>query len=312
MAKNASAGRTAPKHPVGLVADRTGLTPDVLRAWERRYGVVSPKRGTGGHRLYSDDDIHRLTLLSKLAQNGRPVGQIASFTVAALERLVADDAGGQASHERPAHEHRERALKGARDLDTAALSQSLRRALLSLGTPAFLEEVLAPLIVNIGDDWHAGRIGIAHEHAASATMEHILSGLIHDFSVSNGAPHVLLATPVGERHGLGAMMAAAAAAHDQWNVTWLGTDLPAAQIAAAAKHHAVNVVALSAVAANRATVRAELKTLRRQLAPGTPLLVGGSAAILTKDIEGVVAVRDLTHWRSLLRQHAPPTFAKGA
>jgi DNA-binding transcriptional MerR regulator len=301
--------RSTARHPVGLVADRTGLTPDVLRAWERRYRVVAPGRGDGGHRLYSDDDVHRLTLLSKLARNGRQVGRIASLTIAALERLVAEDAGGQASRERPAHEHHARAIAAARALDTAALSQALRRALLSLGTPAFLEDVLAPVITGIGDDWHEGRIGVAHEHAATAAIEHLLAWIVREFDVGGNAPRVLLATPAGERHALGAMIAAAAASHDQWSVTWLGTDLPAAQIAAAAAQHAVHVVGLSAVAPNRGAARAEIETVRRELDDAIPLLIGGAAADLAKDLDGVVAVRDLTHWRALLRQHAPPSTA---
>jgi DNA-binding transcriptional MerR regulator len=305
------ASRSTPRHPVGLVADRTGLTPEVLRAWERRYGVVSPERGDGGHRLYSDDDVHRLTLLAKLAANGRQVGRIAALTVAALERLVAEDAGGQ-SRERPASEHHERALAAARVLDTAAFAQALRRALLSLGTPAFLEDVLAPVITDIGDDWHAGRISVAHEHAATAAIEHLLGWIIREFDVGAGAPRVLLSTPAGERHALGGMIAAAAAALDQWHVTWLGPDLPAAQIASAAAHHAVHVVGLSTIAPNRGAAKTEIRAVRRGLSDGVPLLVGGAASDLARNIEGVIAVRDLTHWRALLRQYAPPTTTAAA
>src|SRR5512135_303854 len=82
----------APRHPIRVVAERTGLSPDVLRAWERRYGVVAPARSAAGQRLYSDADIDRFALLAKATRSGRPHGPTASLPLEELRRLVAEDA----------------------------------------------------------------------------------------------------------------------------------------------------------------------------------------------------------------------------
>ena len=294
------------RHPIRVVTERTGLSPDVLRAWERRYGVVNPERSEGGQRLYSDADIHRLSLLLKASQVGRAVGQVASLPPEELARMVAEDADRGAARPTPAADHRAVAFAAVRDLEPERLRSTLRRAVLSLGVPAFLEQVLTPLLVQIGEEWHAGRLGIAQEHAATAAVEQLLGWIVQEFAVPEDARRVLLATPAHSRHSLGAMIAAAAAAHDGWHVIWLGTDLPAGQIAVAARRHEADVVGLSVITADDPdAVSAEVAALRDELAAETPLLIGGSGAAALRPVAGLTPVRDLAHWRSLLRSHAP-------
>src|SRR5512141_668232 len=84
-----------PRYPVRLVALRTGLTPHVLRAWERRYGVVSPGRTEGGQRLYSELDIERLRLLRRLTDGGHAIRRIASLPLAELARLDEETGGAE-------------------------------------------------------------------------------------------------------------------------------------------------------------------------------------------------------------------------
>ena len=294
------------RHPIGVVSDRTGLSPHVLRAWERRYGVVEPTRTEGGQRLYSDDDISRLSLIVKASQVGRPVGSLAVLPISELALLVAQDADQGRVRTSPTSEVRARALAAVRDMAPDRLQSLLRHSVLSLGTPAFLEQVLSPLLVDIGTEWHTGRIGIAHEHAASAAVQQLLGWLIHELDVQVDAPSVLLATPAGQRHSQGAMIAAAAAAHDGWHVVWLGADLPAAQIAAAGHEHDVDVVAVSVTTTDDLDgLRSELRDLRKTLDANTPLYVGGLGAGALEPVDGIGEARDLAHWRSILRTHAP-------
>jgi DNA-binding transcriptional MerR regulator len=293
------------RHPIRVVAERTGLTPHVLRAWERRYGVVTPLRTEGGQRFYTDDDIRRLSLLNKASHAGRAVGQIAQMSTDALAQLVAQDADQGAARLPVAADHRALAMAAVRDMAPDRLRAVLHRALLSLGTTAFLDSVLTPILQDVGTEWHAGRIGIAHEHAASAAVEQLLAWLVQELQGAPDAPHVLLATPAGQRHTQGALIAAVAAAHDGWRVTWLGADLPAAQISAAATRHSADVVGLSVATAESADqLRAEVDALRDSLNARTPLYVGGMAASVVAGADEVTVVRDLTHWRNLLRSHA--------
>ncbi len=272
--------RLLPRHPVRVVANRSGLSPHVLRAWERRYGVVVPTRSEGGQRLYSDEDLERLTLLHGLTADGAAISQVARLPLAELRRLALA---------RPAHEAatdgedlaaaRTAALEAAQALDAARLRRMLERGAVVLGVPTLLEEVVGPLLVQIGELWHAGRMTIAQEHFATAVVRRMLGWIFEMAQPDTSAPVLLSATPEGQIHEGGALLAAATAAGAGWRVIYLGAALPAAEIARAAAGTAARVVALSLVypAALPETAR-EIRALRAALPAGTILLVGGSAA----------------------------------
>ena len=140
-------------HPMRVVVKRTGLQPDLLRAWERRYGVVSPARSEGGQRLYTDSDIEHLILLRKAVSNGHNISRVADLDSSELRRLIQDQervgerAGG--SNETPRSEVEsarrfvELSLVAISQLDEDKLRQALNRAALNLSTAVFAEEVLA-------------------------------------------------------------------------------------------------------------------------------------------------------------------------
>lgn len=295
------------RHPIRVVSERTGLSPDVLRAWERRYGVVLPGRSVAGQRLYSDADIERLALLVKVTQTGRAVGQMASLSPDELRQLVAEDAERGISRPAPAAEYRERALTAVADFAPDRLQAVLRSALLSLGTSGFLDDVVTPLLRLIGDAWHRGEIGIAHEHAASAVVRGELSGLVAQLAVPEGAPRAVVGCLALERHELGAVLATAAAAHAGWRVAYLGPDVPAAEIARAALKHDAGIVGVSIVTpADASAAKAELHALRTSLRPGTALFAGGAGVPSLGSLgDGITTVKGLDHWRALLRLHAP-------
>ena len=296
-----------PRHPIRVVSERTGLSPDVLRSWERRHRAVVPGRSDAGQRLYSDDDVERLSMLVKATQAGRSVSMASSMSLAELRSLVAEDAERGASRPTPSVGYRERAYAAVVELAPERLQVVLRTALLSLGATTFLDDVVPPLLQRIGTAWHAGEIGIAQEHAASAVVRAELGWLVNALDVSEGAPRAVVACLARERHELGAALATAAAVHAGWRVAYLGPDLPAADIAAAASRHDADVVGISIVVPdNAAATRDELQELRRALRRRTALLAGGGgASSLGPLAEGITLVRDLAHWRALLRAHAP-------
>jgi methanogenic corrinoid protein MtbC1 len=295
-----SSARDIPRHPISVVTGRTGLSAHVLRAWERRYRVVHPARSRTGTRLYSDADVQRLSLLRSATRVGRAVASVAGLTTVALRRMVAEDAERASRRPTLPRSYHAAMMDAVRDLAPDRLEQLLRRALLSLGAVTFLEEVVAPVLAGIGEEWHEGRITIVQEHAASAALLQLLGVLVRELEVPGAAPRIVIATPRGERHAFGALMAAAAASHDGWHVTWLGVDLPAAQIAAGARQGSPRAVALSAVA-HSSSLAKELRALRLLLPAHVPLLVGGGGAARLAEVEGVTPVRDLAHWRALLR-----------
>ncbi|MDQ6635405.1 MAG: cobalamin-dependent protein [Gemmatimonadota bacterium] len=171
------------------------------------------------------------------------------------------------------------ALSLARALDAPALDATLRRAAATMGVWSFIERVAAPLLRRVGDEWHAGRLTPPQEHLVSTMLHDILGGTMRALPQQIGAPKVLVATPAGDRHAIGAALVGAASALEGWNVLYLGADLPAADIADAARAAGVRVVAISIVyTADRAHVLGELRSLCLRLPADVALIAGGAGA----------------------------------
>ncbi|HEX6599289.1 MAG TPA: cobalamin-dependent protein [Gemmatimonadaceae bacterium] len=267
------------RYPMRVVMSRTGLTADVLRAWERRYGAVQPYRSPAGQRLYSDRDVERLLLLRRATLDGHSIGAIATLEDQALEALLARSPATEAV---PPNEELTALLREAMHaterLDAIGLEATLRRATMALGATPFVDDFAPRFLVEVGERWHAGSVGVAHEHLATSLVRRALDRVIEAFTVLPRAPRIVVATPAGEQHELGAMLVAAAAAQEGWRVVYLGANLPAAEITAAAREVHARAVALSLIAAQGHQVVAELRATARELPEGTTLLVGGRTA----------------------------------
>ena len=293
--KEVSRPPTSGRHPIAVVAERTGLSQDVLRIWERRYGAVRPERAAGGRRLYTDADIERLGLLHAATRAGRSIGQVAPMSTNDLLALVGEDAEARSRSVRTmigpsdAAALVETALALTQSLNAAALDERLRREAAFIGLPAFVESVAAPLLRRIGDEWHAGRLSPAHEHLAASVLHDIIVETMRAFPRRGGAPGVLVVTPAGERHTIGAALVGAAAAVAGWNVLYLGADLPARDIADAARTAGVHMVAVSIVYIDdRDRVMQEMRALRSRLPPKTTLVAGGAGAgMLAAELTGI-------------------------
>ncbi|MGD8727316.1 MAG: MerR family transcriptional regulator [Gemmatimonadales bacterium] len=295
------------RHPIQVVVRRTALTADVLRAWERRYGAVEPERSPSGRRLYSDDDIERLRLLKRAADAGRSIGQIASHDTEALAAMVRDDEvqEAEAPHLEPAgpddaaaRQLVAEAMEAVGAMDVARLDAALRRDSVEMSELEFTQHVLAPLLHQIGDQWHAGTLSVAHEHVASAVTRRVVGDMLADSPGREAMPLIVVATPSGERHEFGALMAAATAAAAGWRVVYLGPDIPADSIAVAAERHAPRLVALSVV--NAPPALEEVAELRRRLPKDTTLVLGGRGFGGDATAEGVVYLADLKSFRAYL------------
>ncbi len=273
-----------PALPVRIVCERTGLTPDLLRAWERRYRAVAPARSAGRQRLYSEADVQRLELLVRALKGGRQIGRIAALSDDELRELIAADAR-KADRARPIRSDTaiETALSDSliaiERFDGIALEQVLRKAAMHLSADAVLDEVIGPLLFTVGSLWHQGQLKPANEHLASTTIHRVLTWMSTHTSPPPGAPVLLVGTPASQVHELGAMLAATTATGHGWRVVYLGASLPAEELARAAIHARADAVALSLVypVADPA-VGDELRRLRAALPPRVGLVIGGSAA----------------------------------
>lgn len=294
-------------HPIAVVAERTGLSRDVLRVWERRYRAVEPMRSAGGQRVYSDQQIERFRLLAAATRHGRTIGLVATLSNAQLTQLIEDDVIAAKSLETvtpkptavllpptrhsPPHardakrsEHLSEIVDAAMAYtmayDGASVERLFRRSIAEFGLLCVLDEVIPPFMIRIGEEWVEHQLSIAHEHLASAAVMSVLFDAMRAGQEKADAPRILIATPAGERHGIGAALVAATASLDGWTVVHLGVDVPASEICAAAEAVNASVVALSAVYVEDPTHLArEVALIREALASSVSLVVGGSAAL---------------------------------
>jgi len=283
------------RHSIKVVSRRTGLSPHVIRVWEKRYATIQPQRSNGNQRLYSEAEVERLALLKQIVDAGHNIGTVARLSTEQLRSLAAESAAPAAIstsaraasllksrtvHEaRPAGEFVQAAFAAVKEMDAVALEQVLDEASVSLGQMALLNQVISPLVQQVGAAWREGTIKVAHEHLASAVIRTFLGHVARPLALHGTAPTILVTTPAGQLHELGAVLAAACAAAHGWRVTYLGPSLPADEIVSAAKQREVRAVALSLVhPEDDPGLAAELKRLRRLLPQNVSLLVGGRAA----------------------------------
>jgi methylmalonyl-CoA mutase cobalamin-binding subunit len=228
-----------------------------------------------------------------------------------LTRLVREDeaarlrVGRRVAKSVPsADEEVKRALGLVRAVSAQGLDSMLRRTVANLGVPVFLDVLAAPLLRRMGEERRAGRLTLAQEHLATAIIQRVLEGAIHFLVAPHDAPSLLLTTLTGERHTIGAVLAATAAAAEGWRVTNLGPDLPAGEIASAAIAASARVVGVSVVnLAERKRVLKELRTLRSRLPASVPLLaVGAGAVALAPELRAasIHVVSDLSALRAAL------------
>jgi DNA-binding transcriptional MerR regulator len=305
MHRTLAARGTAQTHPIQVVARRTGLSPDVIRAWEKRYAVVAPVRTETGRRLYSDADIERLGLLARVTLTGRTIGQVAGLPTAQLATLIsADDPAPAAPAGLDLHAY----LEAVGRFDAAALDALLRRAVVTLSAEAFLDALVVPFWERIGERMRAGTLRDSQRHLALAVLRRALYRMIEVATSPLAAPDLLVANQSVQAQDLGALLAAAAAAAEGWRVTHVGPGLPAAEIAETAARIGARAVLLSlGTAPTDRVLPRELRQLRGLLARDVNILVEGAGGNGQRGVSreiGATIVRDLPALRAWLRTEA--------
>jgi len=306
-------------HPIQLAARLSGLTPYVIRIWEHRYHAVRPRRSPSKRRLYSREDIERLTLLRELTQAGHSIGQVARLPNTRLRALSSAPAPGPPeAGPTPAPTRGPdllgRSLEAVRAFDRAALETALQEGVARHGAHGVLRQLIGPLAQALGEGWRDGQITAAQEHFATGLLRDFLGGLTRPYGNARTGPTLITGTPAGQLHELGALLAGALAANLGWRVIHLGPSLPAEEIAGAARQQGARAVALSLVYPDDdPQLPGELRRLRAALPPDTILAAGGRAVAAYREaLEGVggVVIADLTdlglkldHWRGAARQH---------
>lgn len=253
---------------IGELSRRSGVSPDLLRAWERRYGLLSPTRSAGGLRLYSERDLLRVQAMQEQLAAGLAAAEAAA---AAAGQPVPGETSADPAQAR-------------RELDSALLAFDDARAhsafdsLLSrFSLDAVLADVVVPYLHELGERWERGEVSVGQEHFASALLRGRLLGLARGWGQGLG-PTALLACPPGEQHDLGLIAFGLALRVRGWRIVYVGPDTPVGSLAEAARSARPDLVVVSSVDPRAlAAVSSDLAELART----HRLAVGGAAATRT-------------------------------
>ena len=273
-------------YPLRTAARLTGLSTELIRAWERRYGVVEPLRTPGGTRRYRAADLARLRLLKAAVDAGNRIGQVARLDPAELERRAA---GLQA----PSTSGFEEIVSALERLDGPEAQRLLSLQLSALGPVRFAREFAAPLAREIGERWAADRLPIASEHLATGVLRSMLGSALQPTAASVLGPRIVFATLAGERHELGLQMAALTALGAGANPIYLGAELPFEELRSAVERAGAAALALSLVTLSPDRAAQAVRAIRVGLPYDVHLWLGGAAASALEPGDGVECIDSL-------------------
>ncbi|HWV87785.1 MAG TPA: B12-binding domain-containing protein [Capillimicrobium sp.] len=268
---------------IGELSKRTGVSPELLRAWERRYGLLQPLRSSGGLRLYSPADVERVGVMRGHLADGLAAAEAAALALRA-------DVGAAPPPVALAPEAVRLELADALDrFDEPRAQALLDRVLAAVTVDTLLSEIVLPYLSELGDRWERGEASVAQEHFASSIIRGRLLGLARGWGQGLGPTAVLACLP-GEQHDLGLIAFGLALRARGWRIVYLGADSPVETVEEISARHEPDLVVLSATSDDLvAPLLPELRALarRHRLA-----LAGGAAANADLERAGVLALPD--------------------
>jgi MerR family transcriptional regulator, light-induced transcriptional regulator len=253
---------------IGELGRRVGVRPELLRAWETRYGLLSPARSAGGFRLYSEEDERRVRAMQEHLGQGLSAAQAASLVLAGGGDATADPAA-------PRLEEDARVLRAALDgFDETGAHRVLDELLAAFRLETVLAEVVLPYLHDLGERWSRGEASVAQEHFASNLIRGRLLGLARGWGQGIG-PRALLACAPGELHDLALISFGLTLRARGWRVTYLGQDTPLDTLASVAQELEPDLVVVSG--STQEVFDGAAPGLRK-LARGRRVVLGGQGA----------------------------------
>ena len=283
----------APVLRIGVLSRRLGVSDHVLRAWERRYGLLRPVRTPGGFRLYSEADARRIREMQNHLEHGLSAAEAARAVLAdesepsrsaaagamAGSAVASGASAGPGAGELGAGEVGADALgRGLREaldgFDEPTAQAVLDRLFSDLSVTAVLRDIVLPYLAELGYRWERGQASIAQEHFASNLIRGRLAGLARGWGGGRG-PRAVLACPPGERHDLALMMFGIALNRTGWRIDYLGADTPAEELTRTVQARRPDLLVLAAA---RPQTLESLRVDLAGLARDVPLILAGAGA----------------------------------
>ena len=281
---------------IQTVSQMCGLSTHCIRAWEKRYSAISPARSENGRRLYSDLELNRLLMLGKLSSLGNSISLIANLPDKELEQLLEKMNNGRGLGNISAPTPVKSLIAPATYLNNIfmalhawkldILTHELNKASMDLTCRDFALDVVAALFRKVGEYVAKGKLNVAQEHTLSAITKFFIGRRIslHYRSEQTSKLKITLATPKGEHHSIGLMLASLLIAEHNINFVYLGEDLPEESIADAAKATGSDVVLIAvspAYAHQNKNINDICMSMRKMLPEKTEIWVGGSVGNIT-------------------------------
>lgn len=277
--------------PINTTERETGVSKELLRMWERRYGFPEPQRDAQGDRIYPIEQVTKLRVLRRLIEQGFRPGKIIGLPLHELEHLLQSQA-----RLRPELVPIEAELMAAmKDQDPARLQAYLAHQMTRLGLQRFILEFLQPVSALIGDAWVNGALAIHEEHLFTEQVQTVVRQAITALHDVRKPPRVLLATPSGELHTLGLLMVESMLRLEDSDAVSYGAQMSPRDIAQAVQRNRIQVAAISFSAATTTTKAIEfLEELRFRLPLSVEIWAGGAALRATRrSVEAVHLMQDL-------------------
>lgn len=272
-------------HRINRVAKLTGLSRDVIRVWERRYGLLRPQRGVNRYRLYTDEDVALLRFIRAEMEQGQAIGELAAT---GRDKLLRRMRATTRFSEPPVAAHQTAVADLAASLEPlnrAAFERRLNDLLAVLPFGDALRHVLLPLQVRVGDLWHEGRISEAVEHYVTKQVQKRLFSMMGVLPVSDEGKQVLVGCPPGEEHEVGAQAVAYLSAFHGCRTYYLGANVPVAALRRLCIDVRADLVLLSLVMRlPPGQVAGLARQLAEQLGGLCPVVVGGKGALEMREV----------------------------
>lgn len=283
---------------IQVAAQVSGVKEGLIRAWERRYGVLDPARTPAGYRTYSDQDIEVLKRLKQLTDEGVSIAQAVELLPSIRREVKAQLSKKKKTLKAPRaaqlQRWRDDILLAAQRLDQTAIEATLDEAMHSTAPIPFYEDLIAPLLREVGDRWHKGTLSVAEEHLISTAVRQRIVSLLAE-APKRATRHVVCACPPYDQHELGLLGAALRFRHAGWKVTFLGARTPVDHLDRVVRALEPDLVALALT--EGAGVLDFLAQLAATLPKGTRVVLGGPAA---QPAHGFEVVENAADWKRLL------------
>ena len=291
-------------YSISSVSSMTGVNTVTLRAWERRYGLITPARTEAGHRLYTEENVERIKLILSLLDEGIAVSRVKEALRIAAEREVALPAEDQGPWQQFQHDM----LEAVTSFDEVTLERTYNESMSLYPVEVVTRLLLLPLLQTLGERWMRSDTGIAEEHFFSVFMRNKLGARFHHRNLQNTGQKIVAACLPREQHEFGLLIFALAANARGYRIILLGSDMPLAPIPHVVKRSGSQAIVLTGAAELvPQAIQQQLITLIEKT--GLPVFVGGQASSRYRnEIEAAGAIvvgEDLTVGLHTLKEHIP-------